>query len=79
MRVRYNDFEDYELDDARAMRRLMHERQVEGLRLNRKYRKFAKGPRHHDWDDSDDYDDFDDYGDYDDYDEDEFDSHQRLS
>ena len=78
MRVRYNDFEDYELDDARAMRRLMHERQVEGLRLSKKHRKFAKGPRHHDWDDwddSDDYDDFEDYEDYDDYDEEEFGSH----
>ena len=78
MRVRYNDFEDYELDDARAMRRLMHERQVEGLRLSKKRRKFAKGPRHHDWDDWDDsgdYEDFEDYEDYDDYDEDEFGSH----
>ena len=81
MRVRYNDFEDYELDDARAMRRLMHERQVEGLRLNRKHRKFAKGPRNNGWDDDwdDDLEDYEDYDDYDDYDEDEFDSHQRLS
>jgi hypothetical protein len=78
MRVRYNDFEDYELDDARAMRRMMHERQVEGLRLSKKHRRVMKGPRNNgwdDWDDLDDYDDVDDFDDYDDYDEDEFDSH----
>jgi hypothetical protein len=75
MRVRYNDFEDYELDDARAMRRMMHARQVEGLQLNRKHRKLAKGPRHHDWDDWDDRDEYDNFSDYEDYDEDEFDSH----
>ena len=74
MRVRYNDFEDYELDDARAMRRVMHERQVEGLRLSKKHRKFAKGPRHNDWDDWKDLDDSD-FEDYEDYDEGEFDSH----
>lgn len=76
MRVRYNDFEDYELDDARAMRRMMHERQVEGLRLSKKHRKVAKGPRDNGWDDDwDDLDDDEDYDDYEDYDEDEFDSH----
>jgi hypothetical protein len=75
MRVRYNDFEDYELDDARAMRRTMHQRQVEGLRLSKKHRKVAKGPRNNDWDDWDDLEDYEDYEDYDDYDEDEFDSH----
>lgn len=78
MRVRYNDFEDYELDDARAMRRMMHQRQLEGLRLSKKHRKVAKGPRDDDWDD-DDWDDLEDYEDYDDYDEDEFDSHSRAS
>ena len=75
MRVRYNDFEDYELDDARAMRRMMHQRQVEGLRLGKKHKKVAKGPRNNDWDDWDDLEDYEDYEDYDDYDEDEFDSH----
>jgi hypothetical protein len=76
MRVRYNDFEDYELDDMRAMRRLMHEKQREGLRLSNKRRKL-KGPRDQDWDDDDwtdgDYDDFDDYN------EEEFDRHSGLS
>ena len=76
MRVRYNDFEDYELDDMRAMRRLMHERQREGLRLSNKRRKL-KGPRDHDWD-SDDWTD-DDYDDFDDYNEEEFDQHSGLS
>ena len=78
MRVRYNDFEDYELDDARAMRRMMHQRQREGLRLANK-RKKLRGPRDHDdWDDVDDYEDFEDY-DYEDYDEDEFDQHAYMS
>ena len=76
MRVRYNDFEDYELDDMRAMRRMMHEKQREGLRLSNK-RKKLKGPRDHDdWDDDwtdDDYDDFEDYN------EEEFDRHSGLS
>ena len=75
MRVRYNDFEDYELDDMRAMRRQMHERQREGLRLSNK-RKKLKGPRDQDWDD--DWTD-DDYDDYEDYDEEEFDRHSDLS
>ena len=78
MRVRYNDFEDYELDDMRAMRRLMHERQREGLRLSKK-RKKLKGPRDEDWEDPDwddiDYEDYEEYGDYD---EDEFDKHSGL-
>lgn len=73
MRVRYNDFDDYELDDARAMRRMMHQRQMEGLRLTKKRRTLAKSPRHDDWDDLGDFED------YEDYDEDEFDSHARLS
>ncbi len=79
MRVRYNDFEDYELDDARAMRRMMHQRQREGLRLSKKRRKL-KGPRDEDWD-NDDWqdDDFEDYGDYEDYDEEEYDRHAGLS
>ena len=75
MRVRYNDFEDYELDDMRAMRRMMHEKQREGLRLSNK-RKKLKGPRDHEWDDDwtdDDYDDFEDYN------EEEFDRHSGLS
>ncbi len=75
MRVRYNDFEDYELDDMRAMRRLMHERQREGLRLSKKRK--TKGPRDEDWDD-DDWDDFD-YEEYGDYDEDEYDQNAGLS
>jgi hypothetical protein len=75
MRVRYNDFEDYELDDMRAMRRQMHERQREGLRLSKKRK--LKGPRDDSWD-IDDWDDFD-YEDYSDYNEDEFDSHAGLS
>ena len=79
MRVRYNDFEDYELDDTRAMRRMMHQRQVEGLRLSKRHRKSAKGPRNNEWDDdwedTDDFEDFDDYEDYDDYDDDGFESH----
>jgi hypothetical protein len=80
MRVRYNDFEDYELDDARAMRRMMHQRQLEGLRLSKKHRNVAKGPRDNGWDDEDwDDEDYEDYDDYDDYDEDEFDSHSQLS
>ena len=80
MRVRYNDFEDYELDDARAMRRMMHQRQLEGLRLSKKHRKVAKGPRDNGWDDEDwDDEDYEDYDDYDDYNEDEFDSHSQLS
>jgi len=81
MRVRYNDFEDYELDDARAMRRMMHQRQREGLRLSNKRKRF-KGPRDHDdWDSDydDDFDSYDDYEDYEDYDEDEFDSQSGLS
>ena len=57
------------------MRRMMHQRQVEGLRLSKKHRKVAKGPRNNDWDDWDDLEDYEDYEDYDDYDEDEFDSH----
>lgn len=75
MRVRYNDFEDYELDDMRAMRRMMHEKQREGLRLSNK-RKKLKGPRDQDWDDDWTDDDFDDY---EDYDEEEFDRHSDLS
>ena len=79
MRVRYNDFEDYELDDARALRRMMHQRQREGLRLSKKRRKFG-GPRDQDnWDADYDFDSYEDYEDYDDYDEDEFDSHTGLS
>lgn len=80
MRVRYNDFEDYELDDTRAMRRLMHERQREGLRLSKKRRKM-KGPRDEEWDDDDwdEYEDYEDYEDSEDYDEDEFDRHSGLS
>ena len=79
MRVRYNDFEDYELDDTRAMRRLMHERQREGLRLSKnKRRKFKAGPRDEDWDD-DDWEDHEDYESYDDYDSDEYDRHAGLS
>lgn len=74
MRVRYNDFEDYELDDMRAMRRLMHERQKEGLRLSKKRK--LKGPRNSEFD-NEDWDDFD-YEDYDDYSEDEFDRHAGL-
>ena len=74
MRVRYNDFEDYELDDMRATRRLMHERQKEGLRLSKKRK--MKGPRDYEWD-NEDWDDFD-YEDYDDYSEDEFDRHAGL-
>lgn len=78
MRVRFNDFEDYELDDARAMRRMMHQRQREGLRLANK-RKKLRGPRDYDdWDSVDDYEDFESY-DYEDYNEDEFDSHAGLS
>ena len=75
MRVRYNDFEDYELDDMRAMRRLMHEKQREGLRLSNKRRKL-KGPRDHDW--GDDWTDGD-YDDFEDYNEEEFDRHAGLS
>ncbi len=79
MRVRYNDFEDYELDDARAMRRMMHQRQREGLRLSKKRRKL-KGPRDEDWDDDDwQDDDYEDYEDYEDYNEEEYDRHAGLS
>jgi hypothetical protein len=79
MRVRYNDFEDYELDDARALRRMMHQRQVEGLRHSEKYRKVTKAARHYtrdDWDDIDDYEDVDGYYDYG---ADEFDRHVHMS
>ncbi len=77
MRVRYDDFEDYELDDARAMRRMMHQRQREGLRLSKKRRKF-RGPRDENWDDGD-WDGDEEYGDYEDYDADEYDRHAGLS
>ncbi len=78
MRVRYDDFEDYELDDKRAMRRLMHERQREGLRLSKKKRRQFRGPRDDDWDDSS-WGDYDDYEDYEIDDSNEYDRNAGLS
>ena len=81
MRVRYDDFEDYELDDVRAMRRLMHERQREGLRLSKKKRRQFRGARDDDWNDTswDGGEDYENYEDYEIYDANEYDRHTGLS
>lgn len=76
MRVRYEDFEDFEFDEVRAMRRAMHQRQREALRPSRKF-KFRR-PKDDDWVEVDNIDDFD-YEDFGDYDEDEFDRHAGLT
>ncbi len=78
MRVRYDDFDDFEFDDVRAKRRAMHQRQREALRPSRKFK--LRGPRDEDWgnDDLDDVYDFD-FQDFEDYDEDEFDQHAGLT
>ena len=77
MRVRYDDFEDYELDDARAMRRLMHERQREGLRLSKKKRRQFRELLDDDWDDGS-WDDGEYYEDYETDDSNEYDRHTGL-
>jgi hypothetical protein len=72
MRPVYEDFDEFEFDDAAIVSRVLREQErADRRRASRK----ASGPKDRDqWndDDWDDYEDSDDYDDYDDYDNDEF-------
>ena len=71
-----DDFDEFELDDSFAVRKMLQEMRRDELRkaIERKRGRTQYKP----WDDLDDNDDkldYDSYEDYEDYDDDEFDSY----